>query len=114
MTKKRRMFDIDLPADAPAPDASGTAGLRRGPMATAIGETGASLRERAAAEAEIRAENDALAQEFVRLKKLGLVTDMIPLDAVRTTRLIRDRARHRDLDLGDLKAEVRRLLGDAA
>ena len=81
MTKKRRMFDIDLPEDEVPEVEVRTPGesARRGPMATAIGENAESLRQRQVAEAEIRAENDALAHEFVRLKKLGLVVDMIPV-----------------------------------
>lgn len=118
MTRKRRMFDIDLPEGAPAPEPAdfpagksdsldARAEPRRGPMATAIGETGAAARERAAIEAAIRAENDALAHEFVRLKKLGLVTDLIPVEAVRTTQLVRDRAQDGELELDDLKASIR-------
>lgn len=111
MSKKRRMFDIDLPDEeaapaAPAaPEAAGT-GLRRGPMATAIGENAESLRERQLAEAAIRSENDSLAHEFVRLKKLGLVTDMVPIDAVVTTKLVRDRAPGVDAELEELKASI--------
>lgn len=109
MTKKRRMFDIDLPDDTtPAPEVkSAGEGLRRGPMATAIGENAESLRQRQAAEAVIRAENDALAHEFVRLKKLGLVVDMIPVDQVETGKLIRDRSRRLDPELDELKASIR-------
>ena len=108
MTKKRRMFDIDIPEEeavveeAPRP----AVGLRRGPMATAIGENAESLRERQQQEALIRAENDALAHEFVRLKKLGLVTDLIPIAAVDATKLIRDRSRRVDPELDDLKASI--------
>ena len=84
MSKKRRMFDVDLPDDLetfPAgkvePPAPAT-GNRRGPMATAISETAESLNERQEIEAKIRAENDALAHEHVRLKKLGLIVDLSP------------------------------------
>lgn len=109
MTKKRRMFDIDLPEDdGPVQEILPSSGsLRRGPMATAIGENAESLRERQQAEAAIRDENDALAHEFVRLKKLGLVTDMVPLDAVHATKLVRDRAQGRDEALDELKASIR-------
>lgn len=107
MTKKRRMFDIDLPEDDVPEVAPVGASVRRGPMATAIGENAESLRERQAAESAIRAENDALAHEFVRLKKLGLVTDMVPIDAVHATKLIRDRAKGADADLAELKASIR-------
>lgn len=108
MTKKRRMFDIDLPEDE-MPELetkSMGAGLRRGPMATAIGENAESLRQRQEQEADIRAENDALAHEFVRLKKLGLVIDMIPVEAVQATKLIRDRSKRVDADLAELKASI--------
>ncbi len=109
MTKKRRIFDIDLPdEDVPAPVTS-SGGLRRGPMATAIGENAESLRQREQTEAAIRAENDSLAHEFVRLKKLGLVVDMIPVEAVQTTKLIRDRSARVDADLDDLKASIKAL-----
>lgn len=109
MTKKRRIFDIDLPEeDAPA-TASAPSGLRRGPMATAIGENAESLRQREQTEAAIRAENDSLAHEFVRLKKLGLVVDMIPVDAVHTTKLIRDRSSRGDAELDDLKTSIKAL-----
>ncbi len=109
MTKKRRIFDIDLPdEDVPAPVAA-SSGLRRGPMATAIGENADSLRQREQTEAAIRAENDNLAHEFVRLKRLGLVVDMIAVDAVQTTKLIRDRSSRVDADLDDLKASIKAL-----
>lgn len=109
MTKKRRMFDIDLPEDDVPGVEVRTPGdaARRGPMATAIGENAEALRQRQAAEAVIREENDALAHEFVRLKKLGLVVDMIPLEAVHEGKLIRDRSRRLDPELDELKASIK-------
>lgn len=108
MSKKRRMFDVDLPDDAmPELEVKSMGGIRRGPMATAIGENADALRRRQTQEAEIRAENDALAHEFVRLKKLGLITDMIPIDQVHTSKLQRDRSRRLDIDLDDLVASIR-------
>lgn len=109
--KKRRMFDIDLPPDPPeaAPAVEAAVPSRRGPMATAIGENAESLRRRQEAEAAIRAENDALAHEFVRLKKLGLVTDLIPLEEIEMTLLIRDRSRRRDDEIDELKASIREI-----
>lgn len=111
MSRKRRMFDVDLPDEAIQDDPQSpeleTKSARRGPMASAIGEVGDARRYREKVEADIRAENDALAHELVRLKKMGLVTDLIPLDAVRTTKLTRDRRLSDDLDLGDLKASLR-------
>lgn len=114
MSRKRRMFDVDLPDDplegpVEAPPEIETKSARRGPMASAIGEVGDARRYREKMEAEIRAENDALAHELVRLKTLGLVTDLVPLDAVRTTKLTRDRRMSDDLDLGDLKASLREI-----
>ncbi|TMV47274.1 replication protein, partial [Thioclava sp. BHET1] len=66
-----------------------------------------ALRERQAAEAAIRAENDRLAHELVRLKKLGLVVDQIPLDAISNTKLTRDRSAQRDPELDELKTSIR-------
>lgn len=115
MSRKRRMFDIELPQDEEtdaAPEAAeafpaGKTDLRRGPMATAIVETAESQRDRARIEAEIRAENDALAQEHVRLKRAGLIVDLIPLDAVDTRKLIRDRTHAPDPELDELVASIR-------
>lgn len=79
---------------------------RRGPMASAISETLEATTERAQAEAAIRAENDALAHEHVRLKKLGLITDLIETAKVRTTKLTRDRSANVDPELAELKASI--------
>ena len=108
MTRKRRMFDIELPeGDDETFPAGNVAPARRGPMAAAITETAESSRDRARIEAQIRAENDALAEEHVRLKQAGLITDLIPLDAIDTTRLIRDRAPGPDPELGELVESIR-------
>ena len=113
MSRKRRIFDVDLPEDAVSEPSDmpelETKSARRGPMASAIGEVGDARRYREKVEADIRAENDALAHELVRLKKLGLVTDLIPLDSVRTTKLTRDRRLSDDMDLGDLKTSLREI-----
>lgn len=106
MTRKRRMFDIELPEGEPETFPAGKA-ARRGPMAAAIVETADTTRDRARIEAQIRAENDALAQEHVRLKQAGLITDLIPLDAIDTQRLIRDRAPGPDMELAELVASIR-------
>ncbi|MFS4583390.1 ParB/RepB/Spo0J family partition protein [Phaeobacter sp. C3_T13_0] len=128
---KRRMFDIDFPSDPTPPESDGgapapsntssdrkapetksavrTGEARRGPMATAISENADALRSRAEVEQTIRAENDRLAHEFVRLKTLGLVVDRIPLEQISTSKLIRDRAVNRDPDLGELKESIRDL-----
>ncbi|CAM3315246.1 ParB N-terminal domain-containing protein [Paracoccus nototheniae] len=110
MSRKRRMFDIDIPAeDGPDPAQPFPAGkeARRGPMAAAISETAESTRDRAALEAQIRAENDALAQEHVRLKRAGLITDLIPLDMIDAAKLIRDRKPVADFDLAELVSSIR-------
>jgi ParB family chromosome partitioning protein len=112
MSRKRRIFDIDLPeeeetfpegkvetAEDPAP--------RRSPMAAAISENAASLRDRAEIEAQIRAENDALAAEHVRMKKLGLIVDLVPLDRIHAAKLTRDRAAGGDGELAELVASIR-------
>lgn len=114
MSKKRRVFDIDLPDDEPAPETktfpagkvSNNETKRRGPMAAAITENADSIRDRGAVEQEIRAENDALAHEHVRLKRLGLITDLIPLDDIVTYKLTRDRAANDDYELRELVASI--------
>ncbi|MBK4217477.1 ParB N-terminal domain-containing protein [Paracoccus caeni] len=110
MSRKRRMFDIEIPEDEPETFPAGKdepREQRRGPMATAIAETAESSRDRAEIEAQIRAENDALAQEHVRLKRAGLITDMIPLDAIDTYKLTRDRAPAADFEMTELVASIR-------
>ena len=129
MSKKRSVFDINFKLDAeeeatefPAgnslPETSGynvqghplqehePAAPRRGPMASAIAETAAATRERANAEAAIRAENDALAHEHVRLKKLGLITDLISTSQVKTSKLTRDRSANVDPEIAELKDSI--------
>ena len=110
MSRKRRVFEIDMPDEDAVESGEGFPvgkGGRRGPMATAISETAESSRSRAELEARIRAENDALAQEHVRLKKAGLITDLVPLDQVITEKLIRDRADGPDEELSELVASIR-------
>lgn len=116
MSKKRRMFDIDMPDDMPEVTSEtfpaekvSQERSRRGPMATAISEAATSTRNRAEVEAQIRAENDALAHEHVRLKKLGLVVDLVPLDAIETTKLVRDRIKGTDMELAELKDSIKEL-----
>lgn len=108
MTRKRRMFDIDFDHEdtPPAPSATDT---RRGPMATAIAENAEAVVQRQATEAAIRAENDALAHELVRLRKAGQITDTVPLEAIRTTKLTRDRKPGRDDEIDELKTSIREL-----
>ncbi len=131
MVKKRSVFDIDFELDAeeggqefpagnqPAPEVKAhniqghplqnhdPVPARRGPMASAIAETAEATAQRSNAEAAIRSENDALAHEHVRLKKLGLITDLIQTKAVFTTKLTRDRSTNVDLELAELKASIK-------
>ncbi|UXU76313.1 MULTISPECIES: ParB/RepB/Spo0J family partition protein [unclassified Paracoccus (in: a-proteobacteria)] len=111
MSRKRRMFEIEMPDDGVSAEPDFPAGkdapARRGPMAAAITETAESSRDRARLEAQIRAENDALAQEHVRLKRAGLITDLVPLDAIDTHKLIRDRAAGPDYELAELVESIR-------
>lgn len=117
MSKRRRMFDIDIPDEAvaqpPEPRIRGfepmPPGLRRGPMATAIAETADATRQRAELEAKIRAENDALAHEHVRLKRLGLVAELVPLDRIDSAKLVRDRRLGEDEELAELVQSIREI-----
>jgi ParB family chromosome partitioning protein len=132
MVKKRSVFDINFELDeeeevrgfpagnpspereeAPTKDAKdysrqeeSPVPTRRGPMASAISETLEATTERATAEAAIRAENDALAHEHVRLKKLGLITDLIQTVDVHTNKLTRDRSANVDPELEELKRSI--------
>lgn len=115
MAKKRSVFDIDFDPEAvdegqaeaavPAPAPAS----RRGPMASAISEAADATHERARTEASIREENDRLAHEHVRLKKLGLITDLIAIDAVQTNKLTRDRIVGRDPEMDELKSSIRQV-----
>ncbi|MEM6440510.1 MAG: ParB N-terminal domain-containing protein [Pseudomonadota bacterium] len=116
---RRKLFDIDLPPEeagpAPAPQGQGAPETKsgakpappgRGPMASAVRDTARSLRERAEIEAGVRAENDALAAELVRLREQGLTLDEIPTSSVRTDRLLRDRRHDPTPDVEDLKRSI--------
>ena len=112
MSKKRRTFDIDLPEDDstetfPAEKVSDKE--RRGPMAAAITENAESLKERQKIEAEIRAENDALAHEHIRLKGLGLVVQNIPFDKIVMSKVTRDRTHAADFELPQLVKSIKEL-----
>jgi ParB family transcriptional regulator, chromosome partitioning protein len=111
MSKKRRVFDIDLPEEEsaetfPAGKVSEEA-PRRGPMAAAISENADSLRDRETIAAQIRAENDALAHEHVRLKQAGLITDLIALDQIDAFKLVRDRHKGPDPELDELVTSIK-------
>ncbi|MDF3362713.1 ParB N-terminal domain-containing protein [Sulfitobacter sp. Ks41] len=130
MAKKRSVFDINFELDAEEEATEFPAGnrtldaksnnvqghpqqnyesapARRGPMASAIAETAEATRERADKEATIRAENDALAHEHVRLKKLGLITDLVQTSEVKTSKLTRDRSANIDPELAELKESIK-------
>ena len=111
MSRKKRIFDIEMPdvpeADAPRISTLDGSAKRRGPMASAIAENAGALSERANAEAQIRQENDALAHEFIALKRAGLVVRMIPLDDIVTDALVRDRKPGEDAELTELIASLR-------
>lgn len=102
---KRRVFDIDFD-EAAVPAGTEEAPARRGPMAAAISENAEALSARQAAEAEIRAENDRLAHEYVALKKNGQIVGMVALDQITSAKLIRDRSADRDPDLDELKTSI--------
>jgi len=104
---KRRVFDIDFPGDEPTETSPDSSETRRGPMAAAIVENADALNQRQAAESAIRAENDRLAHEHVRLKKQGLITDLVSISAIQTDKLTRDRQAGRDDELDELIASIR-------
>lgn len=110
MSRKRRMFDIDMPAmdDIPVGKVPDKAlEKRRGPMATAISENADALRNQQSTEDSIRAENDRLAHELVRLRSEGLVTEHVALADVVTEKLTRDRKSGVDPELEELKDSIR-------
>ncbi|WCE68607.1 ParB N-terminal domain-containing protein (plasmid) [Sulfitobacter faviae] len=76
-------------------------------MASAIAETAEATHARADAKAAIRAENDALAHEHVRLKKLGLITDQIQTSEVLTSKLTRDGSANVVPGLDELKDSIK-------
>ncbi|PCH99002.1 MAG: replication protein [Rhodobacteraceae bacterium] len=117
MSKKRRVFDIDMPEEETFPAGKVEAKLetkstfrlkpkRRGPMASAITENAESLKDRAATEAQIRAENDQLAHEYVQRKVDGLIIELLPLDAIVTDKLARDRLAGIDDELAELVTSI--------
>jgi len=108
MTRKRRMFDIDIPDDEVAvaePEMKSMG--RRGPMASAISENAEALRERKNLAEAIRDENDALAFEFVEKRAAGHVVIAVPLDEVHTYMLARERMPGEDDELDALVTSIR-------
>ncbi len=110
MSRKRRLFDIDMPAMDDIPVGKVPEKVlekRRGPMAAAISENADALRDQKSTEQTIREENDRLAHELVRLRSEGLVTEHVALSDVVTEKLTRDRTPGPDPDLEELKASIR-------
>lgn len=110
MSRKRRIFDINMPSadDIPVgkvPDR--VLEKRRGPMAAAISENADALRDREVAERAIRAENDRLAHDLVKLRAEGLVIERLRLDDVVSEKITRDRAVGPDPELEELKESIR-------
>ena len=106
MSRKRRTFDIDAPLEE-APAAAATPAPRRGPMASAIAENAEALQARKTAAEAIRAENDALAHEFVALRAAGQVVELVPLGDIHTARLVRDRLPGEDEEMESLVTSIR-------
>lgn len=110
MSKKRRVFDIDLPDEIETAPVPKQALQRRGPMASAIAENADALKSRKSAAEAIREENDALAHEFVALREAGHVIVEVPIDEVKTTMLVRDRLLSaEDAELDELVTSIRDL-----
>ncbi|WP_163852172.1 ParB N-terminal domain-containing protein [Pseudooceanicola aestuarii] len=112
MSRKRRVFDIDLPEENTPPAASAPPNEeppRRGPMASAIAENAQAVKARKSAADAIREENDSLAHEYVALRDAGHVVQSIPLDAVHTSLLVRDRIPGDDMELDELVTSIREL-----
>ena len=107
MTRKRRVFDIAMPDEAPEDTAPMTNTARRGPMASAISENAEALQIRKTAAEAIREENDALAHELVALRASGAVVQSIPLEQIHTFMLVRDRLPGEDVELDDLVLSIR-------
>ena len=103
---KKRIFDIDVPDDFAMPEREESAQSRRGPMASAISENADALRDRQQMAQAIRDENDALAKEHVRLKRQGLLVDLLALSDIKTDKLTRDRRAGRDDELDELKVSI--------
>lgn len=110
MSRKRRVFDINMPIDdIPVGKAPINEKPNRGPMASAIAENAEALSARKSAAEAIREENDALAHEFVELREAGHVVQSIPLEDVHTYMLVRDRIPGEDLELESLMTSIQDL-----
>jgi ParB family chromosome partitioning protein len=111
MPAPRDRFRIPLaPVPAPA-DSAALPARRSGPMGTAAREVGETLAAATEAQVEARRQNAADARAFREAREAGLVLDRVPLDAIRTDDLARDRL---ELDraatsdeMEELKASIR-------
>ena len=107
MSRKRRVFDIDVPEDIAPAATPEVKSSRRGPMASAISENAEALQARKVAAEAIREENDSLAHEYVALREAGQVVQLIPLEDVHSHMLVRDRMlRVEDLELEELVTSI--------
>lgn len=112
MSRKRRVFDIEMPSSVEVTEGKISDGVlekRRGPMAAAIVENAHAVRDRQTTEEVIRAENDKLAHELVRLRSEGLITGQIALEDIVTEKLTRDRKPGPDAELDELKTSIREI-----
>lgn len=109
MSRKRRVFDINLPDEDLTEETAPQEPQRRGPMASAISENAEALQARKSAAEAIRDENNALAHEYVSLRERGGVVEHIPLEDVHTYMLVRDRMPGEDLELESLVTSIKEL-----
>ncbi|MEM6386098.1 MAG: ParB N-terminal domain-containing protein [Pseudomonadota bacterium] len=104
----KRVFDITLPDDIDVGVVPEKKQKKRGPMASAVAENAGALQERKSAAEAIRDENNALAHEYVALRDAGHVVAQVPLDAVKTSMLVRDRLTAADdAELEELVTSIR-------
>ena len=106
--RKRSLFTIDVTDDQlnSSVDQEPVSAPRRTPMAMAVKENFAALGDRQQTDVRIRQENDQLALEFVRLRRLGLITEPLRIDAIDSHELVRDRLNSSDPELEELKRSI--------
>ncbi|MDP3193918.1 ParB/RepB/Spo0J family partition protein [Tabrizicola sp.] len=116
MTEKRRVFDTLLREDpGGAADQTFPAGKvfdtpsQSGPTAAASARTISPANERLKIEAQVGPRDDTLRQDHVRLKRLGLVVELVALDLIEMHKLVRDRRKAPDFELAELKTSITEL-----
>lgn len=109
MSRKKPGFEINIPDEIEVGIVPKKALARRGPMASAIAENADALKARKSTADAIRAENDALAHEYVSLNAAGHVVQPIALDDVHMTLLVRDRLPGEDHELESLVTSIQDL-----